>query len=60
MHAVVAEGRSITEAARTGGVHRGTASRWVNAYRRHGQGTLAARTRGRKPTPLLTEVDPVG
>jgi transposase len=54
VHAIVTEGRSITEAARIGGVHRGTASRWVNAYRRHGEDTLAARTRGRKPTPLLT------
>src|SRR5262245_34199149 len=54
VHAIVTEGRSITEAARTCGVHRGTASRWVNAYRRHGEGTLAARRRGRKPTPLRT------
>jgi len=54
VHAIVTEGMSITEAARTCGVHRGTASRWVNAYRRHGGGALAARTRGRKPTPLLT------
>jgi transposase len=54
VHAVVSEGSSISEAARTCGVHRGTASRWVNTYRRHGEGTLAARTRGRKPTPLLT------
>jgi transposase len=54
VHAVVTEGKGITEAARTFGVHRGTASRWVNAYRGHGPGALAARARGRKPTPLLT------
>jgi transposase len=54
VHAIVTEGMSITQAARTCGVHRGTASRWYNAYRRHGEGALAARTRGRQPTPLLT------
>jgi transposase len=54
VHALVTEGRSISEAARTGGVHRGTASRWYSAYRRHGHGALAARARGRQPTPLLT------
>src|SRR5262245_7718141 len=53
VHAIVSEGMGITEAARTCGVHRGTASRWVNAYRRRGEGALAARARGRKPTPLL-------
>jgi transposase len=54
VHAIVVRGQSITQAARTGGVHRGTASRWVNAYRRRGDGALAARARGRKPASLLT------
>jgi transposase len=54
VHAIVSEGRSITAAARTCGVHRGTASRWVNAYRRRGDGALVARARGRKPASLLT------
>jgi transposase len=53
VHAIVTEGMSITGAARTFGVHRGTASRWYNAYRRRGDQALAARARGRKPTPLL-------
>jgi len=54
VHAIAVEGKSVTGAARTFRVHRGTASRWYNAYRRRGGGALAARTRGRQPTPLLT------
>ncbi len=54
VRAIAAEGMGITEAARAFGVHRGTASRWYHAYRRQGDAALAARTRGRKPTPLLT------
>src|SRR4051794_18662402 len=42
VHAIAAEGMSITGAARTFGVHRGTASRWYNAYRRHCGPALAA------------------
>ena len=53
VHAILTEGRSITEAARTFGVHRGTASRWYSAYRRQGAPALAAKARGRRPTPLL-------
>ena len=58
VHAIVTEGRSITEAARTCGVHRGTASRGVNAYRRHGDGTQAARTRGRRYDHVSIELTP--
>src|SRR5947209_20635162 len=53
VHAIVTEGMSITEAARTFGVHRGTASRWYSAYRRQGAPALAAKARGRPPAPLL-------
>src|SRR5262249_59706275 len=53
VHAILAEGMSITGAARTFGVHRGTASRWSSAYRRQGAPALAAKARGRRPTPLL-------
>jgi transposase len=54
VHAIMAEGMGITEAARTFGVHRCTASGWVNAYRRRGEEALAAQARGRKPQALLT------
>ena len=54
LHAVGAEGLSIAAAARAFGVHRATASGWVNAYRRGGAAALAARPRGRRPRPLLT------
>jgi transposase len=54
VHAIEAEGMGIPQAARAFGVHRGTASRWYHAYRRQGDAALAARARGRKPTPLLT------
>jgi transposase len=54
VHAIAAEGTSITEAARAFGAHRATASAWYNGYRRHGGAALAAQTRGRKPAPLLT------
>jgi transposase len=53
VHAIGTQGMSITGAARTFGVHRGTASRWYSAYRRQGAPALAAQTRGRRPTPLL-------
>jgi transposase len=53
VHAIASEGMSITEAASAFGVHRCTASGWFNAYRREGEKALAARKRGRKPTPLL-------
>ncbi len=52
--AIVTEGLSITAAATLFGVHRCTASGWYHAYRRHGGTALAAKTRGRKPRPLLT------
>jgi transposase len=54
LHAVGAEGLSIAAAARAFGVHRATASGWVNAYRRGGAAALVARPRGRRPRPLLT------
>src|SRR5262245_21723779 len=53
VHAIAAEGLTITEAARVCGVHRCTASGWYNAYLRHGDSALAAKARGRKPAPLL-------
>lgn len=52
--AIVTEGLSITKAATLFGVHRCTVSGWYHAYRRHGSTALAAKTRGRKPKPLLT------
>ena len=53
VHAIAKEGMSITEAASAFGIHRCTASGWYNAFLRHGEKALAARTRGRRPTPLL-------
>lgn len=55
VHAVVEEGKSVAEAARLAGVHRSTASGWVNAFRRGGEDALAAKKRGRPKGQLLGE-----
>jgi transposase len=54
VHAIAEERMGIAQAADAFGVHRSTASAWYNAYRRHGAAALTAKTRGRKPQPLLT------
>lgn len=45
---VVEEGRRQVEVARALGVARGTVSRWVGVWRRHGESGLAKRKRGRR------------
>jgi transposase len=47
------EGRQVNEIAHFFGVHRGSVSRWITAYRRGGEKTLKS-TKALGPTPKLT------
>jgi transposase len=54
IQALLTQTVSVSEAARTFGLHRATVSKWWNRYRRLGAAALASKTRGARPKPLLT------